>query len=67
MPEICKRDLLKLEGGELQYNCKITEQHDPSVVKLGLFESLALLKVLQLILNKSSKNACKGLRLSAEE
>lgn len=67
--KFAKKDFLKLKGGELQYNyCTITDQHCPSVVKLLLFESRAkLLKVLLLILNKSSKNACKGLRLSAEE
>ena len=64
-----KKDFLKLKGGELQYNyCTITDRYCPSVVKLLLFDSLAkLLKVLQLLLNKRSKNACKGLCLSAEE
>ena len=46
--KFAKKDFLKLEGGELQYNyCTITEQHCPSVVKLGLFESRAKLHCTQ--------------------
>ena len=35
--KFAKKDFVKLEGGELQYNCTITEQQCPSVVILGLY------------------------------